>query len=148
MQQHAQFFHAEGLGDVIVGSIFHGLHGGLYGAISGDGDDDCVGAVLLDGMQRIESGGTGAHAEKNGVGAPFSIGTVENPISVLDGFCDLRVESERVGDVAAGFADGSVILNNKEVEEIGSLDLGGQVVRATEDGGVGRGGHDESPLAR
>jgi hypothetical protein len=73
LEQHAQFFHAEGLGDVIVGSIFHRLHGGLHGPISGDGDDERIGAVLLDGMQRIESGRTGAHAEKNRVGAPFPL---------------------------------------------------------------------------
>jgi hypothetical protein len=60
----------------------------------------------------------------------------------------LRVESERVGNVAAGFADGAVVVNDEEVEEIGSLDLGGMFGRAGEEGGVGGGGHGESPLER
>lgn len=42
---------------------------------------------------------------------------------MLDGFRDLRVESERVGNVAASVADGAVVVNDEEVEEIGSLDL-------------------------
>jgi hypothetical protein len=44
-------------------------------------------------------------------------------VGVLDGFRDLQVESERVGNVAATLADGAVVVNDDEVEETGSPDL-------------------------
>ena len=49
-QEQPQFFHAEGLGDVVVGAILHRLHGGLHGAVSSHDDDQRLGAVLSDVM--------------------------------------------------------------------------------------------------
>ena len=54
-QQQLKLFHAEGLGDVVVSSVLHGLDGRLDGAVSGDHHDDRVGSAFADLVQRLQT---------------------------------------------------------------------------------------------
>ena len=78
--------------------------------------------MLLDGMQGFEAArARQPQVEQHGVGAR----AVEQAVGLLGGLRHLGVESERLRHLAAGLADGAVIVHDQEVQEIRSLDLRG-----------------------
>src|SRR5271154_2276153 len=101
--------------------------------------------MLFNGVQSLQAPGTGqAHIEQHGVGA----GTVEQTVGLFGALRYLGVEAEGLRYLAAGLADGPVVVHDQKVEEICSLDLGWMgmavAVRMDGEGGSGRcGEHSE-----
>ena len=142
LQQQAQFFHAEGFGDIVIRPIFHGLHRRLHRAISGHDDHQRVRTMFLDRMQRFQAARPRQpQVQQHRVGAR----AVEQPVGLFGGLRHLRVESERLRHLAAGLADGAVVVHDQKVQEIRSLDLRRMAMAMAEDGGGRRGKHCGSP---
>ena len=103
--------------------------------------------MLLDRVQRFQSSRS-SQVEQHGVGA----GIVQQPASLFGGFRHLRVEAERLRDLAAGLADDAVIIHDQQIQEIRSRDLqgmaGGGAGITAEDGGGRCVGHGESPVVK
>lgn len=68
-------------------------------------------------------------------------GGFEEAIGVFDRLGDLGVESERLGDIAAGFADGAIVVDDEEVEEVGGLEL--RRMGVGDECGIGGGRHED-----
>jgi hypothetical protein len=120
LEQQFEFVDTEGLGHIVVSPMLHGLHGRLHGAIAGDHDDDGLRTAVLDAAQGFQPAGAGkAQVEEDSVnGLDF-----EQAKRVLGGVGHEGVEAQRLGDVAAGLADGALIVNDEEVEKISGLNL-------------------------
>jgi len=128
LQQQTQFFHAERLGDVIVGAILHRLHRRLHRPMAGHYDHQRVGAMLLDRLQRFQTGPVRRpQIQQHGIG----VRAVEKPVGLLGGLRHLRVESERLGHLAAGFTESAVAVHDQKIQEVRALDLRGMTVPRT-----------------
>ncbi len=87
------------------------------------------GAMFLDGLQRFEACRARAKVEEYGVGV------VELAHRLFGGLRHLRIESERPRHLAAGFADGAVILHDQEVKKVGAHDLRRAALALDKNGG-------------
>ena len=120
LQQQFQFVEAEGLGEVIIGAVLHGLHRRLDRAVPGHHHYDRIGTAGLDLMQRLEA----THArqfqiEQNDVDAM----RVDDAIGVLSGLGHERTKAEGLPYLAASFADGAFIVHNDQIQEVRTFDL-------------------------
>ena len=59
VQQQSQLVNAEGLGEIVVGAIFHYLHRRLHRAITGNDHYDSLRAVVFDLMQGLQTACSG-----------------------------------------------------------------------------------------
>ena len=121
IKQKFQLIEAERLGDIVVRAILHRLHGGLHSAIARHDHDHRVRTKALDAIQRLQSPCTGqAQIEQHGVNAL----RIQQAVRMLGRIGDEGIEAQRLCDLAAGLANGTLVINNQDVQEIGSLNLG------------------------
>src|SRR5208282_3743817 len=110
--------------------------------IAGDHDHHRVGAMFLDRVQGVEAACTRPQIQQHGVGA----GTVEQPVRLFCRFHHLRGETERLRHLAAGLADGAVMVHDQKVEEVRAFDLWRTGLAVTKDNGGRCTEHWRSPL--
>ena len=121
LQQQLQFIHAEGLGDVVISTVFHSVHGGLNGAVAGHNHHDSIGALLLDLVQRFQASGAGQlEVQQYGI----NVLRFQNAVCVFGRIGHEAVVAQRLRYLAAGFANGAFVIHDQEIQKIGSLDLG------------------------
>ena len=90
-EQQTQFFHAERLGDVVVGAILHGLHRRLHRSVASHRDDHRIRTMPLDGLQRFHSAcARQSQIEQDRVDAM----AVEDAIGLFGRFGDMGAEAQ------------------------------------------------------
>src|ERR1700722_1712444 len=120
LQQQFQFIDTEGLGHIVVSSVFHGLDGGLHRPITGHHDDDGFGSSLLDATQRVQPTRPGQAQVEQGY---IHILSFEQPVGMLRRISNDGTESKRLRNLAAGFANLSFVIHDQEIEKIRWLQL-------------------------
>ena len=64
--------------------------------------------MLLDGMERFQGARARPHIQQHRVRAR----AIQQPVGLFGGLRHLRVESERLCHIAAGLADGAIVVHN------------------------------------
>ncbi len=129
LQQQLEFVDVEGLGDVFVGAMLHGLQRRLHRAVAGHQDHQSLGTLRLDvaeGLQAVDAGEP--QIEQNGVDAMG----LQRAISLLGAVGDIGGEAQRE-DFAARHADRTFVVDDQEVKKVGGQNLG-SVCKASESG--------------